>query len=202
MQDKHDGIIDKTLSTLGSAQPPKGFEERIHQRLRYHSAEASRDGWRPGRAWWAGMLTGGALGTLMCCAVVLPGRIRSGGAPAIHASSGRQATPVAVSMDSIEKPAARPCAQTVVKRQPMRRVAVPRLVRTAAEVPKRVVPSVAEELTPQERELVRLTHVADRAELSTMSFEAKAKLDAQQSAAFHRFFTPPPPPPHDEGVNE
>jgi hypothetical protein len=119
MQHKHDGAIDKTLSTLGSAQPSEALEERIHQRLRYHSADAARDGWLPGRAWWAGALMGGALATLMCCAVLLPGRIRSGGAPTVGAASGRPRTPVAVSIDSMEKRAAHPCAHTEVKRRAM-----------------------------------------------------------------------------------
>ena len=49
---------------------------------------------------------------------------------------------------------------------------------------------------------MRLTKVANPKDLSAMSTEARAALDAQQAAAFQKFFTPPPPPPHDEGVSE
>jgi hypothetical protein len=75
------------------------------------------------------------------------------------------------------------------------------LVRAAIE-PAKPVPAVAHDLTPQERELVRLAQVTDPKELAAMTSEAKARADAQQTAAFEKFFTPPPPPPHDEGVNE
>jgi hypothetical protein len=75
------------------------------------------------------------------------------------------------------------------------------VIRAALETPPLRTPA-NDELTPQERELVRLAQVGDPKQLSEMSFEARARLDAQQSAAFEMFFTPPPPPPHDEGVNE
>jgi hypothetical protein len=74
-------------------------------------------------------------------------------------------------------------------------------MRTATEIPK-PAPPARDELTPQERELVRLAQVADPQDLSAMTSEARARADAQQAAAFQKFFTPPPPPPHDEGVNE
>ena len=75
------------------------------------------------------------------------------------------------------------------------------MMRAAVAVEKRAA-EIDDGLTPQERELVRLTKLANPRDLSAMSSDARAAVDAQQAVAFRRFFTPPPPPPHDEGVNE
>jgi hypothetical protein len=209
MQDKLEAAIDKTLSALGSATPPAGLEGRIQQRLRYHAAQPTEfdpASWLPGKNWWTGIVTGAALATLVCCALLAGLRWRMGDplarrhsqTAAKSVSSGR---PLPVSNASAPRQTVVPCPQLAVQRQPAHHALV-QLVRAAAEPPKPPAAPAGDQLTPQERELVRLTHVADPKQLSTMSFDARAKAEAQESAAFQRFFTPPPPPPHDEGVNE
>jgi len=203
MQDKHDAAIDKTLAALSEAKPPEGMEARIQQRLRYHAAQASAGAstWHPVRTWWMGALTGAAVATLICAVGWFGLRGRTGHAIAINAPTANHAVPVVnVVKDPGEAQSVHPCAEPAVQlRRPHARTPV--LLRTAAESPK-PAPRSKDELTPQERELVRLAQVADPKELSAMTSEARARADAQQAAAFQKFFTPPPPPPHDEGVNE
>jgi hypothetical protein len=204
MQDKHEAAIDKTLSALRNASPPEGMEARIQQRLRYQAAhaDAAVSGfWRPTKAWWTGVLTGAAFATLVCFAVLLGLRSRTAVLPPNIASSISRTAPVAVSMHSAEPNGKAPCTTPAVKRESAHRSGS-QFVRAATEPAKPPARRSADELTPQERELVRLVHVADPKQLSDMSFEARAKVEAQESAAFQKFFTPPPPPPHDEGVNE
>jgi negative regulator of sigma E activity len=204
MQDKHEAAIDKTLSALRNASPPEGMEARIQQRLRYQTvhADAAVSGfWRPTRAWWTGVLTGAAVATLVCFAVLLGLRSRTDTVPPNIASSTSRTAPIAVSMHPAEPSSTRPCATATGKRESAHR-SQRQFVRTATEAPKPSTRQFPDELTPQERELVRLVHVADPKQLSEMSSEARAAADQQESAAFKKFFTPPPPPPHDEGVNE
>jgi hypothetical protein len=204
MQDKHEAAIDKTLSALRKASPPEGMEARIHQRLRYQAAHADgavSDSWRPTRAWWTGVVTGAAVATLVCFAVLLGLRSRTAMMPPNSASSASRTAPVAVSLHPTEPNSTTPCATPAMKRESAHRSG-PQFVRAANEASKPPDRRSADVLTPQERELVRLVHVADPKQLSEMSSEARAAADQQESAAFKKFFTPPPPPPHDEGVNE
>lgn len=203
MQDKHDAAIDKTLAALNQARPPEGMEARIQQRLRYHAAQAGAGAstWRPVRTWWMGVLTGAAVATLIC-AVGWFGLIRgrTGHAIATNAPTGKHAVPVVnVVKGPAEAQSMHPCTEPAVQlRRPHARTPV--LLRTAESA--KPAPRSKDELTPQERELVRLAQVADPKELSAMTSEAQARADAQRAAAFKEFFTPPPPPPHDEGANE
>jgi hypothetical protein len=50
-------------------------------------------------------------------------------------------------------------------------------------------------LTAQERELVRLAQTADPQLLAALAPETQAKLDAQETDNFNKFFAPPPVPP-------
>ena len=203
MRDKDEAAIEKTLAALNEARPPEGMEARIQQRLRYHAATepaAATHWWLPGRTWWMGVLTGAVVATVVCVAawIGLRGRAEHGGA--ITASTGASPAKVVVVSRPAEPQRGMPCAAPAVRRE-TRRAEAPVLVRTAIE-PAKPVPAVAHDLTPQERELVRLAQVTDPKELAAMTSEAKARADAQQAAAFEKFFTPPPPPPHDEGANE
>ena len=203
MQDKHDAAIDKTLAALNEARPPEGLEARIQQRLRYHAAQASAGAstWGPVRTWWMGALTGAAVATLICGVGWFGLRSRTEHTVAQKAPTGHHDSRVVnVANHPTETPAARPCPEPAGGRE-TRRAHAPVLIRTVQESAK-PAPRSKDELTPQERELVRLAQVADPKELSAMTSEARARADAQQAAAFQKFFTPPPPPPHDEGVNE
>jgi hypothetical protein len=50
-------------------------------------------------------------------------------------------------------------------------------------------------LTAQERELARLAQTADPRLLAALAPEMQAKLDAQETDNFNKFFAPPPAPP-------
>ncbi|HEX3569652.1 MAG TPA: hypothetical protein VHU44_02400 [Acidobacteriaceae bacterium] len=204
MQDKYDAAINKTLATLGSATPPEGMETRIHQRLQYRAAQTNlSDSWRPGRAWWQGLLTGATVATILCCAVAfgLYAHLAGSGRENPQVSMGSPRTGYAAATPASSRAGIfEPCVQPAIRQQ-ARHGLTPRVIRAALETPPLRTPA-SDELTPQERELVRLAQVGDPKQLSEMSFEARARVDAQQSAAFEMFFTPPPPPPHDEGVNE
>lgn len=204
MQDKHDAAINKTLAALASAIPPEGMETRIQQRLHYRAAQTNlTQSWRPGLAWWQGLLTGAAVATILCCAVGfgLRTHLAEGGRGNLQASleTPRTAQPTATPASS---PAGifEPCAKPAVRQQ-VRHGLAPGMTHAAVETQQpRTLDS--DELTAQERQLVRLTHVVTPEQLSDLSFEARAQVDARESAAFQKFFTPPPPPPQDPGVNE
>ena len=203
MQDKHDAAIDKTLKALNGARPPEGMEARIQQRLRYHSAQANTGApsWRPAKNWWSGVLTGAAVATMACAIVWFGLRGRTDHTVAKNAPSAPHVNRVVnVSHHPAEEPNTRPCPESAVRRE-AHPAHAPALMRAATEPPK-PAPPAKNELTRQERELVRLAQVADPQGLTAMTSEARAQADAQQAAAFKQFFTPPPPPPHDEGENE
>ena len=201
-QKKNEAAIDRTLAALGRVIPPEGMEARINQRLRYASAlGGTRTPVRTSlRTWWFGALTGAVLASLVFSIAVLA--VRGAGSHAV--ANNRPAKPqgahaVAVSRATPAEPHM-PCAAPAVDRNP----ATPKRQRLlpAIATQDNLVGGADDGLTAQERELVRLTKVANPKDLSAMSTEARAALDAQQAAAFQKFFTPPPPPPHDEGVNE
>jgi hypothetical protein len=202
MRDKDQAAIEKTLAALNEARPPEGMEARIQQRLRYHAAATpatAPDWWLPGRTWWMGVLTGAVVATVVCVAAWMGLRGPAEHGRAITASAGTSPAKVVVVSRPAEPQRGMPCAAPAVRREARRADAV---LARAAMKPAMPVPAVAHDLTPQERELVRLAQVTDPKELAAMTSEAKARADAQQAAAFEKFFTPPPPPPHDEGANE
>ena len=202
MPDKHDAAIDRTLAALNEARLPEGMEARIQQRLRYNAAQASGGAstWRPARTWWMGALTGAVVATLICAIGWFGVRGQRQHGMANNAPTGSHAIPVRVANRPTEAQSVPVCAEPAVRpRTP--HASPPVLLRTKQESAK-PAPRTKDQLTPQERELVRLAQVANPKELSTMTSEAMARADAQQAAAFKEFFTPPPPPPHDLGENE
>jgi hypothetical protein len=203
MRQKDETAIDWTFAALGRVVPPEGIEARVNQRLRYAAAldkSPSRQLWRPPGAWWFGALTGAAAASLFFCVMVFALHGRGSNAVANNAPAVTKDVRAFPVSQAAEPRVPMPCTAPALRRKPSRaKDAV--LMRAAAEREK-PIHRPTDELTPQERELVRLTKIAAPKDLSTMSFEARAALDAQQSTAFQKFFTPPPPPPHDEGVNE
>lgn len=203
MQDKHEAAIDRTLAALNEAKPPEGMEARIQQRLRYHAAQASGGAstWRPARTWWMGALTGAVLATLICALGWFGLRGQTRQTMANNPPTGNHPVrAVSVANRPAEAQSVPVCAEPAVRPR-LPRARTPVLLGTAQESAK-PAPRSKDELTPQERELVRLAQVADPKELSAMTSEARARADAQLAAAFKDFFTPPPPPPHDLGENE
>jgi hypothetical protein len=205
MQNEQESAVEKALATLASATPPEGMEARIQQRLRYHSSgrgSAEVGPFQFSRNWWRGMLTGAAAATLFCGALSFSihtyeariGNLRTDRAVA------REHTPApAIATTSATRSATPPCPQRAFDHKAKSNRA-PNALRTESE-PLNISNTAEDELTAQERRLVRLTRVADPKQLSGLSFEARSQLDQQETAAFQKFFTPPPPPP-DLGVNE
>jgi hypothetical protein len=148
-----------------------------------------------------GALTGAVVATLICVIGWFGFSGRTNHTVARNAPAA--ASPprvVGVANHPAEAPTAPPCPQPAVRHETVH-AKEPSLMRAADEAPRPASPP-KNELTPQERELVRLAQVADPQELSAMTSEARARADAEQAAAFKAFFTPPPPPPHDQGENE
>lgn len=201
MKEKDEAAIDRALAALGRAAPPEGMEARLSQRLRYTAAQAGSGAGvrRPAKTWWFGALTGAAVATLVCCAIWF-GLRGLDHATATNEPPARTSAQVPPLTHVVGPKAEVPCATPALHRTSSPAKA-PVLLRAAAE-PEKPVHQPSDELTPQERELVRLAQVANPHELSAMTSEARARADLQQAAAFKEFFTPPPPPPHDEGANE
>jgi hypothetical protein len=73
-----------------------------------------------------------------------------------------------------------------------------------ADVPRlgRPEPLADAPLTAEERELVRLVQVADPRDLTTLTPEAQAELQAKVAAVFESFFPTPQPTTTDADENE
>jgi len=202
MKHRHDDTIDKTLSALARAQPPQGMEARIQQRLQYRAVEphdAQRWSWRPDRAWWFGMLTGATLAGLLCTVILIEtwgARHRPAEQPA-NTAAAPASKPISKRIQPVSSGGTEtaPCAHLAVRRIQRRESRAKQLIEPQRPVQERA-------LTREEQQLVRLVHVARPAELTDLSFEARAQIAQQESTAFQKFFTPPPPPPQDTGVTE
>lgn len=194
--DRHESDIDKTLAALRAATPPEGLEARVQQRLRYHRTQTARTAaarWSPTPAWWHGLLSGVAA-ALLLCGVVFAGLHShtpdaKGHADPTHATEVSMQRPAAPS-NSSEFHCAEPTEQAAPQTP-----AKPHMLRAALHKPSAAPLSGA--LTPDERELVRLTHVAAPQQLASLRSDARAQADQQDTAAFNAFFTPPPRPTMD-----
>jgi len=211
MANEHDDAVEKVLAALKTAAPPEGMEARIAERLRQHAlAPPPAARWRnlllgstPMAAWGRGVLTGAAMATLAAC-VVLVGQHRSqliavnSHSAAITRSTAVNATPVSA---PLTKPCAGPSTLRVHTAVPLpMAVPSPRLEIAHGERLASSRPAPELGLTTQERQLLRLTKIADPRQLATLNPETQAKLEAQQEAEFQKFFPPPPPPPEPQPI--
>jgi hypothetical protein len=203
----HDDAIDKTLAALKSAAPPEGMDARILQRLQQHAAAAPATPffWRDlltssalATAWWRGAVSGAATAMLLVGALLL----------AQHTLRTKQPAVSQVAPTHNLVPAVLPVAASAPN-APARATpcATPRLLQTARAVPvyrADTIPSASFApshpapvlpLTAQERALVRLAQTADPKLLAALAPEVQARVSAQETENFNKFFAPPPPPP-------
>ena len=196
--DRIDQTIDKALAALRQATPPDGIEARIEHRLLQHQrAAALRPGWRDtlrgstiAGGWLRGAFSGACFATGIIAVLLSLHHPKSTVTPAapINAYSGFIQTfpKLAVEQHS------RPCTPTILQANAppalqsteIARGALPENHRQPLELP----------LTRQERDLVRLVHIAGPEQLASMSTEERVRTEAQEEASFDKFFTPPPPP--------
>jgi hypothetical protein len=204
----HDDAIDKTLAALKRAAPPEGMEARILQRLQ-QPVPAAPFRWSDlltgsalAGAWWRGALSGAATAMLLVGALLLAQhglRARPQHAVSLIAAT-RTPSPAALPVaalsqraaanDSRAKPCTTPGAMHVRIAAPARSTTMLSAASFAPSHPAPVLP-----LTAQERALVRLVKTADPKLLAALSPETQAKVDAQETEDFNKFFAPPPVPP-------
>jgi hypothetical protein len=213
MANEYDEAIEKVLAALKAAVPPEGMDERIAQRLKRDTAAMSQASWRDvlagsslAGAWWRGALSGAAVAAVAVGLVLLAPH-RSANArgerqtpPAVATTTPQATNPVATAV-ALPHPA--PC--TSPSMIPAHKVfAPPSLTATSPvaspdDMVQRSHPAPSQPPTTEERDLVRLAHIAGPHQLATLNPEIEAKLQAQEEADFTKFFTPPPrPKPVDE----
>ncbi len=211
MANQHDDAVEKVLAALKTAAPPEGMDARIEERLRQHERALNTvPSWRnriaaspPTPTWWRGALTGAAMATLAIAAVLFAQHTSR--TPLQHDQAAvirLEAAPIAAT--PVSGTPTRPCPSPTVVRMhtaaaPIFPVAPPLTTETLrAESLAKSHPAPALPLTAQERELARLVHTAGPTELAMLNSENEARVEAEEAAAFNKFFTPPPQPKIDE----
>ena len=208
----HDEAVDKVLAVLRDTAPPEGMQARIHQRLA--AAPTSTPGshwpvvvsrWKAvfagstlAGAWARGALSGAAVALLAVAAVLLlqhssrtnHSQVAANNSDAPHAIPPA-ATPVSAA--PIAQPHSVPCVSPHLLRAQVPVSAPGNIYRPASFAPSHPAPELP--LTAQERELARLAQTADPRLLAALAPEMQAKLDAQETDNFNKFFAPPPAPP-------
>jgi hypothetical protein len=220
-----DEAVDRVLAALRDAAPPEGMETRLHQRLTQAAAlpqpaaarlpavvscwKAIFAGSTLAGAWARGALTGAAVALLTVAAVLLLQRSSRPNlahpqtaanysaaphaiAPTTPASSSPQVAPTA-------QPRGLPCLSPHLLRADTPATVSSESYRPASFAPSRPAPELP--LTAQERELARLAQTADPRLLAALAPETQARLDAQETDNFNKFFAPlpaPPPAPPDD----
>ena len=200
MANEHDEAIEKVLAALKNAPTPDGMENRIAERLENHTAAKAQSGWRDllagstlASAWWRGALTGGLLAAAACALFLFESHPMHP-SPTPPPTAYSTAPPAAVPVSATR---ATPCSPPAILRAHTNTPAASvTIARSAA--PEHGRPIVQLGLTSEERALVRLTRVADPHQIATLNSETQASLDAEDAAAFKKFFTPPPRPRIDE----
>jgi hypothetical protein len=200
--------IDRVLAGLRDADAPVGMEGRILEALEDRASVGSRSGWLWFRSMWLvtathpvavrSLVCGVALGLFAAVSLGIPAIRRLGHAPAqskmnqVPAGSMPLATQEAVAK-SVELPLAGSSARSVRKMN----------LRSAREIPDSDGDSVALSemrapshpapplpLTEQERLLLRIAHKNNPVEMAVLYPMRRAARDAEEGAAFQRFFGP------------
>jgi hypothetical protein len=199
----HDDAIDKTLAALKTAAPPEGMDARILQRLQQQPAAAAPFRWRDlltgsalATAWWRGALSGAATAMLLVGTLLLAQHTLRTKQPVVSQVATARNLALAVvpvTASAPNSPArATPCPTLlrVTRAVPVYRADTLPSASFAPSHPAPVLP-----LTAEERALVRLAQTADPKLLAALEPETQAKLAAQESEDFNKFFAPPPTPP-------
>ena len=202
MQDERDDriarAIDSTLDALRQAAPPAGLESRIEHRLQQHQRAATlRPNWRDvlrgstvAGGWLRGAVSGACVAGVLAIAFFSIHHTKAAPqpSPAVGANSGYAQSFPKLVVEQQSRPCTPPVLQAAAPPTPhptqIARGGLAENHRQPLELP----------LTEQERGLVRLVHLAGPQQLAGMTSEAKANANAQEAAAFDKFFTPPAPP--------
>jgi hypothetical protein len=194
--DANEVAIDRVLAALRTAAPPEGMDARILQRLHQQAAARTEPNQLPASsalasAWWRGALSGAAAATVAVSAILLAQHAirtpsaRSQTSPSSTAAIG---SPQAIAGTvSHSAPCGRPTTLRTASHTPAPQieaglVAGNLLAGTHADSVAPSRPAPAMPLTVQERELVRLSRIADPRQLA----EEEAKVDEESAAEFAR----------------
>jgi hypothetical protein len=216
-RDLRDDAVEKVLRGLREVAPPEGMQARIAQRLaaaaQDSGARATGFGWRSlltgatqTRAWWRGAVSGAAVAMLVMCAAMFVLREARGRVDEGQRVAGAQQARAGGAVAAVAE--ATPCAGSRYGFAKLRRDATAAkagaVLEARAEGPQlgRQQPLADAPLTAEERGLVRLVQVADPRDLTTLTPEAQAELQAKEAAEFESFFPTPPPPAKDADENE
>ena len=200
MPNQPDNAIDKVLAALRDAAPPEGMDSRIAARLAQHAqTQPAPSRWRNlltgqslAAAWLRGAAAGAAFALLAVAAMLA---LRHAPVPQPQRAAS---TPSAAHITPVSETHSAPCPSPAVLRVP--RTAPPNahptlLAQARVDTQAPSLPAPALPLTAQERGLVQIARTGDPKALANINPETEAKLLAQQSAEFEKFFAPPPAPP-------
>jgi len=189
---EHD--IDKLLTALRDAQAPPEIERRILQTLRDHSETQVTSSWRSlhwiaPRSWI--MATAVAGTAAACLAVFAFHRLaqRPLGRSLAHVTSvDPSTTSLKLAANASHSLSAPP---PITRANPRHSLALSSADSPAsAEMHAPSHPAPPMPLTEQERLLLRIARSGTHQELATLSPEMRARLDADDAAAFRNFFEP------------
>ena len=203
MQDERDDrieqAIDKALAALRQARPPEGIEARIERRLQQHQhTSALRPGWSGilrgstlGGAWFRGAFSGACVAVAVVAVFLSLHRStpapQSSSAPIAYSSGFTQTFPRLV----LERHSA-PCTPALQQAQAAPAPHPTEIARGA--LPEHYHQPLDLPLTRQERDLVRLVHIAGPQQLARLNSESQERAEAQEADTFRNFFAPPPVP--------
>jgi len=200
-----DAAIDKPLAAIKNAAAPEGMVVRLTQRLQQQAtAPSAKLFWRDlftgsalAGAWWRGAVSG-AVAALLAIAAILafhhtPTPTASANNTAPAQNPRPTATPVAESRATVCPSPAVLRVRTSDHESAQRTLLVEASVDTTA--PSHPAPPLP--LTDQERGLVQIARTGDPKQLATINPETEAKLRAQETAEFDKFFSPPPAESHE-----
>ena len=200
----NDEAMTKVLKALTNSPPPEGLEARITARLQQPSIAASSNGRLRGlflafsTAWWAGACAGVVATSLVLgAATLLLHHARPAEPVAVHNTAPSLAPAAAPSPSAVSETKARPCASPALLRAHLTQPALAPSEQLVALTPSHPIPDRS--LTREERDLIRLTHIASPSALASLNPETEAQVDAEHEAALKKFFTPAPKPKIETG---
>jgi hypothetical protein len=203
MEDQHDDALEKVLAALRTAPPPEGMQARIAQRLQQHATSASISAPRGLPDWWRGAIAGAATAMLATGLFFFAAHLLRSRAPSSFTARNRTPAFNAPGRTSVSNPQPNLCASPALLRAQYNSPGATTLrsdttlrAGTLAEnsAPSHPAPDLP--LTVQERELVHLARTADPKLLAALNLDEEAKVEAENAAAFAKFFAHPAPPPN------
>jgi hypothetical protein len=150
-------------------------------------------------AWWRGALSGLAFAMVCVGMVLLAQHVTRG--PGTHRQEilvkgtlvdSSVAMPAGVEQGGLKESSDKPCASGGFRMIPASGSLQPRGGGATGDVKHEPAKDAREDLTEEERQLVRLARHADPKDLETLNPEVQEKLEADDVAQFESFFYRPP----------